>query len=303
VALEHVHSKGFIHRDIKPENIHLLDNGQIKLLDFGWSNVESKNKRQTYAGTLIYQPPEMLEGNRDHDSGMDVWCVGVLMYELLFGVDPFSPVEPAGSIDAQRATIKTNITKLKYKFPTTATDGLVKDLIRRILKPTATRYKLSDILGHAWILGHCPSPRDSSKAADGNPDAEKEFKQNYSKFLNDNKAELSTVLSTSESEGGYSMEEIGSLVSRDSCMNVGDSMLTINKVYQSPNMPDFDSNVTMKKHASPQPKEREAPGLATEKYTAGNIYGKHGKPSIAKGTTEELFGVVQDNKRLQGENL
>jgi hypothetical protein len=99
------------------------------------------------------------------------------------------------------------------------------------------------------------------------------------------------------------MEEIGSLVSRDSCMNVGDSMLTINKVYQSPNMPDFDSNVTMKKYASPKPKEREAPGLATEKYTAGNIYGKHGKPSIAKGTTEELFGVVQDNKRLQGENL
>jgi hypothetical protein len=43
--------------------------------------------------------------------------------------------------------------------------------------------------------------------------------------------------------------------------------------------------------------------MATEKYTAGNIYGKHGKASVAKGTTEELFGVVQDNKRLQEENL
>ena len=64
----------------------------IKLADFGWSSYEKKvGKRETYAGTLDYLAPEMVQASHEHDNRVDIWCVGVLMYELLIGKSPFSP--------------------------------------------------------------------------------------------------------------------------------------------------------------------------------------------------------------------
>ena len=60
----------------------------MKLCDFGWSAEVNNNKRITFCGTLDYMAPEMLN-NVPHDNTLDIWCIGVLLYELLHGFAPF----------------------------------------------------------------------------------------------------------------------------------------------------------------------------------------------------------------------
>lgn len=56
-------------------------------LDFGWSTVLNKPRR-TYCGTIDYLAPEMIDKS-GHDEKLDIWCIGVLVYELLTGRTPF----------------------------------------------------------------------------------------------------------------------------------------------------------------------------------------------------------------------
>ena len=81
-ALDYCHSKHVIHRDIKPENLLLDLKGELKIADFGWSVHAPQSRRTTLCGTLDYLPPEMIEG-KSHDQMVDVWSLGVLMYEFL----------------------------------------------------------------------------------------------------------------------------------------------------------------------------------------------------------------------------
>ncbi|CAE7878184.1 aurK, partial [Symbiodinium microadriaticum] len=90
-ALHYLHNRDpkIIHRDIKPENI-LLDKGMhAKLADFGWSNVmENVSYRATFCGTPDYLAPEMILGE-GHNESLDMWEMGVLLYEMVVGRSPF----------------------------------------------------------------------------------------------------------------------------------------------------------------------------------------------------------------------
>lgn len=91
-ALRYLHRKHVIHRDIKPENILVGVHGEIKISDFGWSVHAPGNRRTTVCGTLDYLPPEMIKpGGSDtsYDEKVDLWSLGVLMYEFLVGEAPF----------------------------------------------------------------------------------------------------------------------------------------------------------------------------------------------------------------------
>ena len=76
-----------LHRDIKPENV-LIDNEQMKIADFGWSNTED-DIRNTFCGTPEYLSPEMILGT-GHNDKLDIWTLGILMFELLVGKPPFT---------------------------------------------------------------------------------------------------------------------------------------------------------------------------------------------------------------------
>ncbi len=89
-AMNYLHSQKppILHRDIKPENI-LIHNSQLKIADFGWSNVDDEI-RNTFCGTPDYLSPEMILGT-GHNEKLDIWTLGILMFELLHGRPPFSP--------------------------------------------------------------------------------------------------------------------------------------------------------------------------------------------------------------------
>ena len=87
-ALTYCHEKKVIHRDIKPENLLLGLNGEVKISDFGWSVHTPSLRRKTMCGTLDYLPPEMI-AQKPYNEMVDLWCIGVLCYELLVGKPPF----------------------------------------------------------------------------------------------------------------------------------------------------------------------------------------------------------------------
>ena len=60
----------------------------MKLCDFGWSVHMDKNLRTTFCGTPLYVSPEILRG-RDYDEKIDIWSLGVMMYEMVVGENPF----------------------------------------------------------------------------------------------------------------------------------------------------------------------------------------------------------------------
>jgi serine/threonine protein kinase len=60
----------------------------LKIADFGWSRYK-EGKRNTFCGTLDYLSPEMITGD-SHDEKIDIWTLGVIMYELIHGYPPFS---------------------------------------------------------------------------------------------------------------------------------------------------------------------------------------------------------------------
>jgi aurora kinase A len=85
-AVEFMHDNDIIHRDIKPENI-LVHEDIVKVCDFGWS-IHSPLLRDTRCGTPLYSSPEVIQ-KQQYDNKIDVWNVGILAYELLYGRVPF----------------------------------------------------------------------------------------------------------------------------------------------------------------------------------------------------------------------
>jgi aurora kinase len=132
-----------IHRDIKPENLLVGNNGQLKLTDFGGSNyLEGGNVRYTTCGTQIYHSPEMLL-KKGYDTRVDIWAIGILIFELMVGRPPFKS-------DAQHS-MEDNIVHLRINWPSTM-NLLARSLITKILKlEPDQRPTLKEILEHQFI--------------------------------------------------------------------------------------------------------------------------------------------------------
>ena len=125
-ALEHAHGKGVVHRDIKPANIILLENGNVKVSDFGVARLDTSDLTSTgfMIGTPNYMSPEGLQGLQV-DLRTDLYSVGVLFYELLTQRRPIrgTPLnETIESLDVQGHLSVQNINS-------------IKPILRRALQP------------------------------------------------------------------------------------------------------------------------------------------------------------------------
>ena len=97
-AVQQMQQKKVVHRDLKPENIlYNEETGQVKISDFGWSSIDGEGL-DIMCGTLDYLSPEM--ANQEvYDEKVDLWSIGVLTYELIFGTSPFKGENKAKTIE------------------------------------------------------------------------------------------------------------------------------------------------------------------------------------------------------------
>ena len=149
-----------IHRDIKPENVLLGDGLVAKLTDFGWSNyMQEDEKRTTVCGTPIYLAPEIME-EKPHDEAVDLWCIGVLLFELVTANPPFA----GNDLD----TLKENVLKLKINWPKDINVD-AKNLIMKILKlDPKQRLPLEEMMKHPFITKFTPdAPKHLIKPVEG----------------------------------------------------------------------------------------------------------------------------------------
>ena len=138
-----IHELKMVHRDLKPENI-LLDNKlNPKICDFGWSVEIGKNeKRGTFCGTYEYMAPEIYE-NEKYNVSVDIWSLGVLLYEMFHGFSPFS--------SKSVFKIYRNIVEEGFKFKE-GMDEDAKNLIKMILQnDPKKRPDLDEILKNEFI--------------------------------------------------------------------------------------------------------------------------------------------------------
>eukprot|EP00929_Paragymnodinium_shiwhaense_P019041 TRINITY_DN13102_c0_g2_i1.p1 TRINITY_DN13102_c0_g2~~TRINITY_DN13102_c0_g2_i1.p1 ORF type:complete len:407 (+),score=75.79 TRINITY_DN13102_c0_g2_i1:130-1350(+) len=154
-ALEYLHGQKIVHRDIKPENI-LLDKANHALLaDFGWSNVVKEVTASfamenqgppltTFCGTAEYMAPEMV-AQSGHDEGLDMWMMGILLYEMIAGYTPYAA--RSGSPKEVMYRIKKGDLELPAGMNADAID-----LTLKLLRPvSADRLRANEAKEHLFI--------------------------------------------------------------------------------------------------------------------------------------------------------
>jgi len=143
-AIAFIHQNGILHRDIKSQNIKLTSGGTAKLLDFGIakdSTSHSLTQTGGVIGTPSYLAPEQLAG-KGASAQTDVWALGVLLYEMLTGVEPFK-ADTIGALCMQ-------ITLAEFQSPEKINPAVPREISRIVArclkKNVAERYQMADEL-------------------------------------------------------------------------------------------------------------------------------------------------------------
>jgi serine/threonine protein kinase len=168
VAGLHVaHEGGVVHRDLKPDNIFLqaLEGGgvQVKLLDFGISKHvghERLTRTGQVLGTPRYMAPEQLAADKNLDSRVDTYALGVILYEALSGNPPFLGASPSELV---QAILHGRVTPIRHYVPDLA-PGLEVVVHRAMARAKDARYESARALFAAWLeaLGEEPAQKSSA---------------------------------------------------------------------------------------------------------------------------------------------
>ena len=154
-AICYLHQHGIVHRDLKPENILFRGNNgkldDLLIVDFGYAtHCSTESGLHDLMGTLEYIAPEILR-MKPYGKGVDVWALGVIMYNLLSGQYPF--------FHPDRAELCRKIIKGQFSFDDhdvwRDVSPIAKDLITRTLVVNPLqRITIGEFLKHPWLLNH-----------------------------------------------------------------------------------------------------------------------------------------------------
>ncbi|KAI9719094.1 MAG: hypothetical protein M1812_003724 [Candelaria pacifica] len=148
-GVEYCHRHKIVHRDLKPENLLLDEFLNVKIADFGLSNIMTDgNFLKTSCGSPNYAAPEVISGKLYAGSEVDVWSCGVILYVLLVGRLPFD--------DEFIPSLFKKIAQGNFSVPNFLSSGAI-DLIRRMLMvDPVRRISVQEIRQHPWFVKNLP---------------------------------------------------------------------------------------------------------------------------------------------------
>jgi serine/threonine-protein kinase len=138
-ALQHAHDRGIVHRDIKSSNVMLLNDGTIKVMDFGiarFSREHEKTTDEKAIGSVHYISPEQAKGEST-DERSDIYSVGVMLYEMLTGRKPFNGDTPVSIALKHMQNEPRKPTEINSSIP----EGLEEITLKAMQKNPAKRYQ------------------------------------------------------------------------------------------------------------------------------------------------------------------
>ncbi|CAM9097090.1 unnamed protein product [Chrysoparadoxa australica] len=143
-ALYYLHSNRIIHRDMKPQNILIGAHGRVKLCDFGFARAMSSSTvvLTSIKGTPLYMAPELVR-EQPYDHTVDLWSLGVILYELLVGQPPFY----TNSI----YSLINHIVKDPVKYPPDISEEFQSFLRGLLRKDPKKRLGWPDLLKHPFV--------------------------------------------------------------------------------------------------------------------------------------------------------
>jgi len=169
-AVHHAHQRGLIHRDLKPTNILVDESGQPKVVDFGVARVSDRANPSTFqtdvgrlVGTLAYMSPEQVLGDPlEVDTRTDVYALGVILYELLAGRQPYNTgtkLHDAIQVIREEEPARLSVVDRTYRgdIETIAFKALEKDKARRYASAAELASDIRRYLKDEPIVARPPS--------------------------------------------------------------------------------------------------------------------------------------------------
>jgi len=153
-ALDYCHRNSIVHRDLKIENILISKTGDIKIIDFGLSNLFSpRSHLKTFCGSLYFAAPELLQARAYTGPEVDVWSFGIVLYVLVCGKVPFD--------DQSMPALHAKIKKGTVDYPTWLSNECRHLLSRMLVTDPKARATMHEVLNHAWMIKGFSGPPEN----------------------------------------------------------------------------------------------------------------------------------------------